>query len=174
MKMLLAFVCLLVPVCPVAPQDSPSKSGLPDAPEAKPLALDNGGSKPETPSIGAADSNKNHKFTTTTKLWIASSLAAYTAAALDMHATEEVAQRVRRVHQMYPGFVLDYSFESNPLARPFLKLPAPAYYACGAPFTTGLNWLGYRMARSKQFHKVWWLPQALSVAGNAHGYSTYQ
>jgi hypothetical protein len=93
---------------------------------------------------------------------------------LDMHATEEVAQRVRRVHQIYPGFVLDYSFESNPLARPFLKLPAPAYYACGAAFTTGLNWLGYRMARSKQFHKVWWLPQALSVAGNAHGYSTYQ
>jgi hypothetical protein len=111
MKMLLGFVFLLVSVCPVAAQDSPSKSALPDTPEAKPLALDNGGSKPESPSIGAADSNKNHKLTTTTKLWIASSLSAYTAAALDMHPTE-VAQRVRRVHQIYPGFVLD-SIPSN-------------------------------------------------------------
>jgi hypothetical protein len=172
MKTLLGFAFLLVSVCPVTAQQSPSKNSLPDTPEAKPLVLDNGESKPETPSIGAADSNKKHKFTTT-KLWIVSSLVTYTASALDMHATEEVAQRVRRVHQMYPGFVLDYSFESNPLARPFLKLPAPAYYACGAAFTTGINLLGYRMLRSKRFHKVWWLPQTLSFAGSMHGYSTY-
>src|SRR5579859_7770641 len=122
MTMLLGVVFLLVSVCPVAAQDSPFKSALPDAPEAKPLALDNGGSKPETPSIGPADSNKNHKFTTTTKLWITSSLAAYTAAALDMHATEEVAQRIQRFNKINPGFVLDYSFEADPLARPLLHL----------------------------------------------------
>jgi hypothetical protein len=121
------------------------------------------------------DSKGNpHRFTTTTKLWIASSLAVYAAAALDMHATEETAERVRRVHRQYPFFQLDYSFEGDPLARPFVKLPAPAYYACGAAFATGVNWLSFRMSRSKRFHKIWWLPQAFSIAGNTHGFMTYQ
>jgi hypothetical protein len=173
MNAFVGFVFLLVSVCPVTAQDSSSKSGLPDIPVAKPSALDKEESKSEATSIGAADSNKNRKSATTTKLWIVSSLAAYTAAALDMHATEEVVQRVQRIHKMYPGFLLDYSFESDPLARPLLHLPAPAYYACGAALATGVNWAALRMSRSKRFRRVWWIPQAVSVAGNMHGYSTY-
>jgi hypothetical protein len=175
MKALLGFLFLIVSVCPVAAQSSSSKNGLPDTPEAKPLAPDNGEPKP-APSIGAVDSNKNRKFSTTTKLWVASSLAVYTAASLDMHATEEVVQRGIALRKRYPGLAWltdDYSFESNPFARPFLKLPAPAYSACGAALATGVNWAALRMSRSKRFRKVWWIPQAVSVAGNLHGYSTY-
>jgi hypothetical protein len=39
-----------------------------------------------------------------------------------MHATEESVQRVNRLHKQYPWFPADYSFESNPLARPLLSL----------------------------------------------------
>ena len=178
MKALLGSVFLIVSACPVAAQDSSSKNSLPDTPAAKSLAPDSGGSKRETPAIGAADSNKNRKFSTTTKLWIASSLAVYTAASLDMHATEEVVQRGIALRKLHPGpawawLTDDYSFESNPLARPFLKLPAPAYYACGIALATGVNWAALRMSRSKRFRKVWWVPQALSVAGILHGYSTF-
>jgi len=114
------------------------------------------------------------KFPSTTRLWIASSLAAYGVAALDMHTTQDTARRVQRVHQQYPSFPLDYSFEANPLARPFLKLPAPAYYAGGAALVTGINWISFRMSRSRRFRRVWWLPQALSITGNTYGYMSYQ
>jgi hypothetical protein len=162
--------------CPAQGQMKPSsQSRLPDNPVAKsldePKLL-----APESPN-GAGTINSNvrpHKFTMTTKLWIASSLAVYTAAALDMHATEETVQRVNALHKRYPFFPEDYSFESNPLARPLLKLPAPAYYACGIALATGVNWVGLRMSRSRRFRRVWWLPQAFSVAGNTHGYLSYQ
>lgn len=175
MKALLGFVFLVVSVSAVAAQDSSSTSSLPDTPVAKALAPNNGESKSDTPSIGAADSNKNRKFSTTTKLWIASSLAVYTAAILDMHVTQETLQsnyQWKKQNPQQSAFDV-YWFERDPLARPLLKLPAPAYYACGVALATGVNWAALRMSRSKRFRKVWWIPQAISVAGNAKGYSTY-
>src|ERR1700675_1210023 len=154
MKLLLGFVFLSVSSSPVKGQtESYSQSRLPDNPASKPLVLDK--NQPIVPARAlpkaAATANSNGrplKFTMTTKLWVASSLAVYTAAALDMHATEETVQRVNALHKRYPFFPADYSFESNPLARPLLKLPAPAYYACGVAFATGVNWVGLRMSRS--------------------------
>jgi hypothetical protein len=130
----------------------------------------------ESPNAAATTTSngKPHKFTTTTKLWVASSLAVYTAAALDMHATEEAAQNVNMLKKQYPWLYQGYSSEADPLARPLLKLPAPAYYACGVALATGVNWVSLRMSRSKRFRKVWWLPQAISVAGNTLGYLSYQ
>jgi hypothetical protein len=83
------------------------------------------------------------------------SAGVYAAAGLDMQQSES----------MMPHFD-----ERDPLARPFLRLPAPAYYASAALFATGVNWLGWRMARSERWHKIWWLPQAASMAGNMAGY----
>lgn len=181
MRILLSLVLVFVFNCAVRAQsDSSSSNSLPDNPVAKPMDLEKGSLKASTDGSGPApvtpgDANgRTHKLKLTTKLWLASSLAVYTAAALDMHATEETVQRVNQLHKEYPWFPEDYSFEADPLARPFLKLPAAAYYACGVALATGVNWLGLRMSRSKRFRKVWWLPQALSVAGNAHGYMTYQ
>ena len=60
--------------------------------------------------------------------------------------------------------------EDDPLAKPFAKLPLPAYYAHGIGFATSMNWLGWKMARSERWHRVWWLPQVCSIAGNLIGY----
>jgi hypothetical protein len=79
----------------------------------------------------------------------------YTAAGLDMQRSES----------MLPHFD-----EKDPLVRPFLRLPAPAYYASAALFATGVNFLGWKMGRSERWHKIWWLPQVASMAGNLAGY----
>ena len=84
------------------------------------------------------------------------SLGVYTAAAMDMQESASLR----------PHF-----HEDDPLAKPFAKLPLPAYYATGIVFATGVNWLGWRLARSERWHRVWWLPQVCSIAGNVAGYA---
>jgi hypothetical protein len=83
------------------------------------------------------------------------SVGVYTAAAMDMQESASLR----------PWF-----HEDDPLARPLVKLPVPAYYATGLAFATGMNWLGWRMARSEKWQRVWWLPQVCSIAGNLIGY----
>ena len=51
-----------------------------------------------------------------------------------------------------------------------LRLPTPAYYASAALFATGMNFLGWKMARSARWHKIWWVPQLATMAGNMAGY----
>jgi hypothetical protein len=101
------------------------------------------------------------------RLWLSLSAATYTAAALDMHATADAVQ----LKKNYPAFYLGNP-EADPIARPFVKLPAPAYYACGFALATGVNWLGYRMSRSRKWRKAWWLPQSFSMSANGYGYYT--
>jgi hypothetical protein len=60
--------------------------------------------------------------------------------------------------------------EADPLARPFLLLLKPLYYASGTMLGTGVNWLGFKMQRSERWHKIWWVPQVLSIAANLSGY----
>jgi hypothetical protein len=83
------------------------------------------------------------------------SAGVYTAAALDMQRSES----------MLPDFD-----ERDPIARPFLRLPAPAYYASAALFATGINFLGAKMVRSERWHNLCWIPQVSSMAGNLAGY----
>jgi hypothetical protein len=86
------------------------------------------------------------------------SAGVYTAAGLDMTETQS----------SMPNFK-----EADPLARPFVGLPKPLYYASGTMLGTGVNWLGLKMQRSERWHKIWWLPQAVSIAANlsAYGYT---
>jgi hypothetical protein len=79
----------------------------------------------------------------------------YTAAGLDMQRSES----------MSPDFD-----ERDPIVRPFLRLPAPTYYASATLFANGINFLGWKMARSERWHKIWWVPQVTSIAGNMAGY----
>lgn len=58
----------------------------------------------------------------------------------------------------------------DPLAKPLVGLPRAAYYAAGAQFATDVNWLGWKMARSPRWHKMWWAPQVTSIAGNVAGF----
>ena len=86
--------------------------------------------------------------------WVLSA-GVYTAAGLDMQRSES----------MLPNFD-----ERDPIVRPFLRLPAPAYYASAALFATGINFLGWKIARSERWHKIWWVPQVATMAGNLAGY----
>jgi hypothetical protein len=60
--------------------------------------------------------------------------------------------------------------EADPLARPLIRLPAPAYYASGLVMATGLNWLSWKMAHSRRWHKLAPIPQLLAVGGNLNGF----
>jgi len=60
--------------------------------------------------------------------------------------------------------------ELDPLVKPFARVPTPVFIAGGEALATGANWLGWEMRRSRRWRKVWWLPQACSVAGNLYGY----
>lgn len=61
--------------------------------------------------------------------------------------------------------------EEDPLARPIVKLPTPAYFAVGYTEAAAVDWLGLRMYRSRRWHRFWWVPQALQIGGNLFGAS---
>lgn len=83
------------------------------------------------------------------------SFGVYVAAAIDMQESASLR----------PHF-----HEDDPFAKPFVKLAVPAYYAAGIAMASGVNWLGWKMARSQRWHSVWWLPQVCSITGNLIGY----
>jgi hypothetical protein len=80
----------------------------------------------------------------------------YTASFLDMAETQSYR----------PHF-----HELDPFVRPLLNLPAPLYYASGTMFATSVNWLGLKMERSPRWRKIWWFPQAISIAGKLSGFA---
>jgi hypothetical protein len=85
------------------------------------------------------------------------STAVYGASLADMHQT----LAVRKLYWWY---------ETDPLARPFVHLPTPAYYAAGLAMATGVNWLSWKMAHSRRWHKLAPIPQLLTIGGNLYGY----
>jgi len=89
--------------------------------------------------------------------FIALSTGVYGAALLDMHQTMHVRH-------------YSWWMETDPLARPFVRLPAPAYYATGLALATGVNWLGWKMGHSRRWRKLAAVPQLMSIGGNTYGY----
>ncbi len=87
------------------------------------------------------------------------SLSVYGAALADMHQTLAVRNS-------------PWWYETDPLARPFARLPAPAYYTTGLAMATGVNWLSWKMARSRRWHRLAPLPQLLSISGSIYGLDT--
>ena len=60
------------------------------------------------------------------------SVAVYGASLADMHQTLAFRNN-------------SWWYETDPLAKPLVRLPAPAYYATGLAMATGLNWISWRM-----------------------------
>jgi hypothetical protein len=93
------------------------------------------------------------------KQFVVLSAAVYGAALADMHQTLEARKN-------------PWWYETDPVARPFAKLPAPAYYATGLAMATGLNWLSWRMGHSRRWRKLSPIPQLLGIGGNMYGVRT--
>ena len=87
------------------------------------------------------------------------SAGVYGASFADMHET--LKQR------KYPD-----PLRTTTLARPLVKLPAPAYYASGFALATGLNWISWKMGHSRKWHKLAAIPQLLAISGNTYGFKT--
>jgi hypothetical protein len=87
------------------------------------------------------------------------SAAVYAASLADMHQTLQV----RRYSWWY---------EKDLLAKPMVKLPAPAYYATDLALATGLNWLSWKMGHSRKWRKFAVIPQLLAIGGNTYGFKS--
>jgi len=59
--------------------------------------------------------------------------------------------------------------ETDPFAKPFIRLPTPAYYITGTLFYTGVNLLSWKMAHSHRWRKLSVVPQVLALSGNSYG-----
>lgn len=100
------------------------------------------------------------------KLFLLTSVGVYSAALLDMRNTRNAMNLCSSQPSQY------VCHENNPLARPFVGLPAPAYYATGLALATGINWLSWKMARSEKFRRTWFLPQIAAMTANGLGYAS--
>jgi hypothetical protein len=74
------------------------------------------------------------------------------------------------MHQTLKERKYDWWYEADPLAKPFVRLPAPAYYATGLAMATGLNWVSWKMGHSRRWHKLAAIPQLFAIGGNTYGY----
>jgi hypothetical protein len=101
-------------------------------------------------------SNRGLRRHTNWKVFVPLSAAVYTMGLLDQTAT--IGHRYWRIN------------EEDPLVKPFTQVPAPVFVAGGVLFETGVNWLAWRMGRSRRWHQIGWLPQLCAVGANAYGY----
>ena len=93
------------------------------------------------------------------------SAAVYGAALADMHRTLEVRKN-------------SWWYETDPLAKPFVRLPTPAYYVTGLALATGLNWMSWKMAHSSRWHRLapfrnCFQSVATSTASNPIGFESF-
>jgi hypothetical protein len=122
------------------------------------------------PAAGKKHSNTNNRSERAIhqmladESFMALSAGVYAGAILDMYSTEKFKQWYSFSNP--PTKLSAHFSDPDPLARPFVDLSAPAYYASGLIFATGLNLVAWKLKHSPRFHKVWWVPQTISVSVN--------
>lgn len=61
--------------------------------------------------------------------------------------------------------------ELDPLASRVVALPTPGYAIVSAMELAAMEFVGYRLSRSRRFRRVWWIPQAAQIAANSYGFA---
>lgn len=74
------------------------------------------------------------------------------------------------MHQTLQERKYSWWYETDPVARPLVTLPTPAYYVTGLAMATSLNWISWRMGHSRKWHRLAAIPQVLAITGNIYGY----
>jgi hypothetical protein len=138
-------------VAQVAPPVSPQVSETPPMPE------DN--VKARTPEGSEFNSKPKDSVRFRKASFIVLSAGVYAAALADMHQTLKVRNS--------PVWAWA---ETDPFAKPFVSLPAPAYYATGLAMATGLNLLSWKLGHTRKWRKLSFIPQVLTIGGNLNGY----
>jgi hypothetical protein len=143
-------------VCPTLNQ---AQTLMPDSPASKPNSAEDAltyASKSQ-PSIKTGELKEARSLVRFSKkrFFILSTMV-YAAGFADMHQTLAVRNQW-------------WWYETDPLAKPFAKLPAPAYYVTGLVMATGVNFLGWKMAHSTRWHRLALIPQILTIVGNSYG-----
>jgi hypothetical protein len=161
---LLLGATLAIPLLLLQTSRTQTVPGLSDAKAALPAAKER---EPEVSSVVPNSPREGPSATAKTSVayrfqkvqFFALSTGVYAAAAADMHQTLQMRH---------------YSWwsETDPLARPFVHLPAPAYYATGFALATGVNWLAWKMGRSRKWHKLAPWPQLFAIGGNTYGFKS--
>jgi len=60
--------------------------------------------------------------------------------------------------------------EHDPIERPIVHLPQPAYYSIRIGETTFANFLGWKMKHSTRWYRhIWWAPQGIAIFGGTWG-----
>ena len=98
------------------------------------------------------------------RTFVALSSGVYAGTIFDIHTTVSMKQWYSFSDP--PSKVSAHFSDADPLARPFVNLPNPAYYASGLGFATGLNLVAWKLKQSSHFRKVWWLPQIVAPSLN--------
>jgi hypothetical protein len=101
------------------------------------------------------------------KAFMTSSLLVYAAAGFDIHET--MREKWFWSYNHPPQKASAHFVDSDPVARPIVDLPNPAYLAVSVAMATGLNWLSWKMKHSRRFRRVWWLPQVITIQNNIWG-----
>jgi hypothetical protein len=85
--------------------------------------------------------------------WLALTLVGQASALADCDATLHLRHN-------YPHFI-----EYDPLARPFVYLPAPAYVATTVALGSVLNAASFKMNRASNtwIRRFWWVPQTIQI-----------
>lgn len=113
-------------------------------------------------SYRSSEGSRGHELTGVSfhkKQFVTLSVAVYAASLADMHETIRVRNE-------------SWWYERDPLARPIVRLPTPAYYASGLALATGVNWLSWKMGHSRKWHRLAPLPQLFSITGNTYGFKS--
>jgi hypothetical protein len=90
-------------------------------------------------------------------------IAWLTLTAIGQAAALADATNTLRLRHQVPGWV-----EYDPLARPFVRLPAPAYLTVAVAFTGIISVASLKMHNSsnKWERRFWWVPQAIQIGLN--------